>query len=661
MTEAFSPRTRHLLQHGSHPDRHAPPTPPENTRVHPGASPTRTALPVTPTPLIRVTLATAMTIAMAASMSLAAIAAHGAAPASTLTAAAMTDYVHPDVTLVIGGTKAPDGTLDIDYHQPGNKWSNISGSCSGTQAGATSWSCSLPPVGGENRPGANRFEIEQTRPAAALEAVSLKVVVVPFASPKGAAPAPEPEVTPPPTPKPEVTPPPTPQPEITPPPTPQPEVTPPAVPRPNPPAAPRPEPAPQPTERATPPPPAPEPIRQATPPLAPPAPEPQPETVAAVEPEPAIELPTQSFTSEERALAPRASVTEPRRVAETPSALDGFPTYRDILLNPIGLAAASIMSLLYLLLVTVPAEILNSTLEANAHRWRKLTAWTAPLVERMSSVGAWLQSRGLAGPLLVIGTSVAFAFADPNFGFDLASLRLVGSLAIGLLLVIHVPNLITAAIMGRRYRVSSSIITQPSAIIFALVGVIASRLLEFSPGLLVGLIIGLQLAADARAEDQRRAIVVRFAATYAIAVSAWLAYSWLDVVREGTAPTFMSVFLSETLVATTIEGLTALAVAILPLVFLDGRALWTSSKKLWAMIAVPIIFTFTLLVLPSLDALEEDAPLSVWVAIFVGFSIVTAIVWAVFRLIELREERQREERGEEQSDEERAVAVGRGH
>lgn len=596
-----------------------------------------------------------MTIAMAASMSLAAIAAHGAAPASTLTASAMTDYVHPDVTLKIGGAKAADGTLQVGYHAPGNKWAEISASCTGTSAGSTAWSCSLPPAGGENRPGANRFEIEQTRPAAALEAVSLKVVVVPFASAKGDTPAPEPE--------PEVTPPPKPKPDVTPPPAPKPEVTPPPVQRPNPPAVPQPEPAPQPTERATPPQPAPQPPSPATPPPAPPAPPaPEPEPVVeAAAPEPAIELPTQSFTSEERALAPRASVTEPRRDAETPSALDGFPTYRDILLNPISLAAASIMSLLYLLLVTVPAEILNSTLEANAHRWRKLTAWTAPIAERMSSVGAWLQSRGLAGPLLVIGTSVAFAFADPHFGFDLASLRLVGSLAIGLLLVIHVPNLITAAVMGRRYRVSSSIITQPSAIIFALVGVVASRILEFSPGLLVGLIVGLQLAADARAEDQRRAIVVRFAATYAIAVSAWLAYSWLDVILEGTAPTVMSVFLSETLVATTIEGLTALVVAILPLVFLDGRALWTSSKKLWAMIAVPIIFTFTLLVLPSLEALEEDAPLSVWVAIFVGFSTVTAIVWAVFRLIELREERQREERGEEQTDEERSVSVGHGH
>lgn len=606
--------------------------------------------PVTPTPLIRVTLATAMTLAMAASMSLAAIAAHGAAPAPTLTAAAMTDYVHPDVTLMVGGTKAPDGTLEIEYHEPGNKWTDISARCAGTQVGSTSWSCSLPPANGENRPGANRFEIAQARPAAAMESVSLKVVVVPFASAKGAAPAVEPE--------PEVTPPPAPEPEVTPPPAPEPEVTPPPIPRPSPPAVP--QPAPQPTERATPPPPAPAPPAPAPPVLpAPPAPEPEP--VAAAAPEPAIELPTQSFTSEERALAPRASVSQPRRDAESPSALDGFPTYRDILLNPIGLAAASIMSLLYLLLVTVPAEILNSTLEANAHRWRKLTAWTAPIAERMSSVGAWLQSRGLAGPLLVIGTSIAFAFADPDFGFDLASLRLVGSLAIGLLLVIHLPNLITAAIMGRRYHVSSSIITQPSAIIFALVGVVASRLLEFSPGLLVGLIIGLQLAADARAEDQRRAIVVRFAATYAIAVSAWLAYSWLDVILEGTAPTFMSVFLSETLVATTIEGLTALAVAILPLVFLDGRALWTSSKRLWAMLAVPIIFTFTLLVLPSLEALEEDAPLTVWVAIFVGFSIVTAIIWAVFRLIELREERLREERGEEQSDEERSVSVGHGH
>jgi hypothetical protein len=603
------------------------------------------ALPVTPTPLLRIALATGMTAAMAAGMSVAAVAAHGAAAAPTLTAAAQGDYVHPDVTVVIGGTKSADATLEVTHHAPGSRWTNISARCTGISTDATTWSCALPPSNGENRPGANVFEVEQTHSSGIRDSVRLKVVVVPFASQKGLVAAPEPKPEPAPEPEQTVVPPsPDPLPRETAPPAPL--------------ASPSPTPTPQAIERQESAPQAPEPIRATTP--APVSIEPEFTPSLVAEPQLAIQLPTQVFADEERISEAAQVAPERGRTAETPSALSGFPTFRDIVMNPIALAAASFMSLLYLLLVTVPAQILDSTLEANSHRWRKLTSWTARISERMSPAGAWLQNRGLAGPLLVIGTSIAFAFADPNFGFDPASLRLVASLAIGLLLVIHLPNLITAAIMGRRYRVSSSIISQPSAIMIAVVGVIASRLLEFSPGLLVGLVIGLQLAADAREEDQRRAIVVRFAATYAIAVAAWLAYSWLEEALAGTPPTVMSVFLSETLIATVIEGLTALVVAVLPLVFLDGRELWAKSKKLWATIAAPIVFTFALLVLPSLDALDEDAPLTVWIGIFVGFSIVTALVWAAFRVVELREARVDAPRDESEADVTHAGSVGRG-
>ncbi|MDO8336622.1 MAG: hypothetical protein Q7T15_00005, partial [Microcella sp.] len=374
-----------------------------------------------------------------------------------------------------------------------------------------------------------------------------------------------------------------------------------------------------------------------------------PPVIPAVIAEPVVqierELPTLAEPEPVRSVgerAPQKPEPEPTRDdPATPSALQGLTSWQDLWSNPQALGAAALMGLLYLLMVSVPAEILNSTLESNAHRWRRITAWAAPFTARLASVGATLRSWGIAGPLVIIATAVAFGFADPDFGFDVTSLRLVISLAIGLVLVVHVPNLITAAVMGTRFRVSASIITHPSAIIFAVVGVLASRFLGFSPGLLVGLVIGLQLAADARATDRRRAVLVRLGATYAIAITAWVGYSWLEWVladAQGDVG-FLGVFLSETLAAVVIEGLTSLVVALLPLMFLDGRTLLDQSRKVWAMVAIPVAFTFCLVVLPSVEALDDDAPLVTWVGVFLGFSATVAAVWFGFRLLDQRDAR----------------------
>jgi len=379
------------------------------------------------------------------------------------------------------------------------------------------------------------------------------------------------------------------------------------------------------------------------------------------------ELPTFALPEPVRSLGERSTekpVPEPPRTdPATPSALQGLTTWQDLWANPLAFGAAALMGLLYLLLVSVPAEILNSTLLENAHRWHRITAWAAPVTMRLAAVGERLRRWGLAGPLVIISTAVAFGFADPDFGFDATSLRLVASLAIGLLLVVHVPNLITAAVMGSRFHIGTSIVTQPAALLFAIVGVIASRLLGFSPGLLVGLVIGLQLAADARAADQRRAIIVRMGATYAIAVAAWLTYSWLEAVLAGTPGEggFVEVFLSETLAAIVVEGLTGLVVALLPLMFLDGRTLLDQSRRVWAALAVPVAFTFALIVLPSVEALDADAPLLTWVGVFVGFSVTVAVVWVSFRVLEVREGRAVDEAREagESADDGLAEAVAR--
>jgi hypothetical protein len=307
--------------------------------------------------------------------------------------------------------------------------------------------------------------------------------------------------------------------------------------------------------------------------------------------------------------------------------------------DPIRFVWAVGFAALFLLLVAIPAEVLNSTLEANAHRWRWLYAWALPLVNKVSAFVSSLPSWGSSAPVVIVLTSIAFGFADPHFGFDLTSLRLVASLALGLLLVVYLPSMITAALLGKRWNVPTAIITQPGAIVVAVLGVLASRMLDFSPGLLVGLVLGIELAASARAEDQRRAIVTRMLVTLGVSLAAWTAFTVMTSALEGTDETFMSVFVTETLVAAVHEGITGLLVALLPLVFLDGKTLFDQSKLTWLALAGPTAIAFALLVLPTSERLAADAPVAIWVGVFIGFSLTVAAIWAGFRALNLREER----------------------
>lgn len=518
-----------------------------------------------------------------------------AASATGLSVSATAAQVGQVGAVTVAGIKSVDGSVRVELRPPGNTWLDVTGSCAGTGAGSGSWSCSLLPAG-ERPLGDHKIVVTQTI-GDAVSTAATHFTVVPPPALAAATPPPPPPPPPPPTPTPTVTPPPAPTP----------------------------------------------------PPAAPPRPDPQPELLelspeAPVEPEApltvaapvAVELPTEALPAPvERAFAPFVQID--RNDPAAPSALsEGLPNvWRD----PVRLLWAVGLGAMFLLLVAIPAEVLNSTLEANAHRWRWLYAWALPLVNKVSAVMSTLPAWGSSAPVVIVLTSIAFGFADPNFGFDLTSLRLVASLAIGLLIVVYLPSMITAALLGKRWHVPSAIITQPGAIIIAILGVLASRALEFSPGLLVGLVLGIELAASARAEDQRRAIVTRMLVTLGVSLTAWVAYSIMTAALTGTDETFLSIFVTETLVAAVHEGITGLLVALLPLMFLDGKTLFDQSKLVWVALAGPTAVAFALLVLPTSDRLAADAPVAVWIGVFAGFCLTVAAIWAGFRALDRRDQR----------------------
>ncbi|MFC5500827.1 hypothetical protein ACFPJ4_01085 [Lysinimonas soli] len=509
--------------------------------------------------------------------------------------------VHPDTAVIISGSKDADARLDVSIRPPGNTWLNEDASCSGLAVGSTSWSCRVAPGAGWAH---GDHEVRAQQSGGTSDAIATgRFVVVPTAV-KGPNPAPTP-----PLPGPTATPTPTPTPTV-------PAVTPPAT---APPAS--------------------------APPASPPAAHPV-TTSKSGKAAPDVQLATLALPAtsdpapEPAGSAPHArkATTPPpasRNEPSTPSALShGLPTLEDILAAPASFAEAGGFGALLLLLIAIPAHLLDDTIEANSHRIAGWFRRFAPLTGRVRRWRAALPKLPFSGPVVIILASVAFGFADPQFGFDLVSLRTTLALATGLLLVMEVPNLVASTVLTRRWSARARVVTQPGALVLSLIGVVASRIFGFHPGLLIGLVIGLELASDARSEHRRRAVTLRMASTAAVATAAWLVYSLLDA--GNPHPTdFAGLLTRESLVAATDEGLTGLVVALLPITFMEGKQLFDGSKRTWAAIALPVGFLFALLVLPR--AFTEEGPGAsfwVWIAVLVGFSALALGVWLAFRITE---------------------------
>jgi hypothetical protein len=160
------------------------------------------------------------------------------------------------------------------------------------------------------------------------------------------------------------------------------------------------------------------------------------------------------------------------------------------------------------------------------------------------------------------------------------------------------------------------------------VGVVLSRLLEFTPGVLLGLFLGLGLVGATTVAQRAKATLVQVGVVFSLALLGWVGYSIL--VATTTPDTFATTLAFDTLVVVTAEGLTALFVGLLPIRMLIGPGILDYSKTLWALVYALVATAFVLIVLPSAWG-EIDGPVWTWVIVLVGFAVVSLAVYLFFR------------------------------
>jgi hypothetical protein len=316
---------------------------------------------------------------------------------------------------------------------------------------------------------------------------------------------------------------------------------------------------------------------------------------------------------------------------------DALAPVSAIVANPATLAIAGGLALALLFLVALPTELLNSSLSSNTTRLGRVYGTVDGALTRAQD---WFikvtHSRALAAAVITTVIALVYGFVDPGFGFDIVSLRLVLSLAIAFFLLSYGASWLSGVIIKRAWGATGIVALQPSIILFAIVGVVVARILDFSPGFLVGVAIGLELIQASKAVSAR-AVFVQVAVVTGFSLAAWIAYSFFS---PGDA--FLGRLLEDTLVAVTAEGLTGALIAVFPLRFLDGRELWEVSKRLWVAAFLVVAAAFALLVLPTAIQGTDVADYGTWLLVFAVFGAISLAVWFVFARAAAREEKAEE-------------------
>ncbi|MCU1513434.1 MAG: hypothetical protein JWO10_524, partial [Microbacteriaceae bacterium] len=312
-----------------------------------------------------------------------------------------------------------------------------------------------------------------------------------------------------------------------------------------------------------------------------------------------------------------------------PNVLSGsISTVQDVLRNPVVVGSAAVAGLALLIFVAFPAELLNSTVEENyarfSRRLPKKAAWWTRFEE-------WLSRSNMVGALTVTTVAaVIFAFADPGVGFDITTLRMILASGIGLLIVGYVASVISGAIIRRRWKLSTIIELRPLGLVLTLLGVVLSRVIDFAPGILIGLILGLTIAGRATKAQEAKATLVEGGVIFGFAILAWAGYSLLTM--SGAAGSWGGALVRDSLVAVAAEGLTALFIGMLPFRFLDGSALFAYRKWLWAVVYVVVAIAFVGVVLPSSSNWGKvGESVWVWVIVLGSFTVLSVGIYLLFR------------------------------
>jgi len=332
-------------------------------------------------------------------------------------------------------------------------------------------------------------------------------------------------------------------------------------------------------------------------------------------------------------LTTRNSGTVPSTITTT------IPTPRAALLPIKSLAVNWGIAAAAATLLTFPSQLFNQTLQQNYDElslwWRRRMRFLrrrrrgAVTTEGATGHGAGTSAtktalrerRGVFVAVFLLGV-LANALNDGHFGVNASSM--VTLLAVALSIGI---GLAVSAALGALYHVRRhgsaprKLIAIPAGLAVA-VGLVAfSRLIDFEPGYLYGLVCGVVFTRALPRDEQGQLAALGVLTTLAISAVAWVLWVPVNAAAERASPFVGIVLADDVLGALFVGGLVGSFFGMIPIKGLPG---WTIKEwNAWAWVAgfaVSVLGLFQILLRPGIAG-HGHRPLVASIVLFLAFGI----------------------------------------
>ena len=220
---------------------------------------------------------------------------------------------------------------------------------------------------------------------------------------------------------------------------------------------------------------------------------------------------------------------------------------------------------------------------------------------------------------------------DPGFGFNRTSFALIVGIGLGLAAITAVYFVAYRVYMWRRYGEKVRVQTIPAGLVVALLCVGLSRLMEFEPGYLYGIIAGIAVQREISAREEGGAVALTAIGILVISIAAWFAWLPVATAAEAPNPTFGVLVADAALASIFIAGVEILAFSLLPMRFLDGTKLKAYNRFLWILLMSVGMFMFVHVIMHPAAGFVATGSMALVLALLLGFLALSIAFWAYFR------------------------------
>ncbi|HEV2088585.1 MAG TPA: FGLLP motif-containing membrane protein [Cryptosporangiaceae bacterium] len=306
-----------------------------------------------------------------------------------------------------------------------------------------------------------------------------------------------------------------------------------------------------------------------------------------------------------------------------------LPTSDDIDFSAEAMLASAAIVLGLVVLTAFPAELFNSTLEAN---YDEVRGWFH-FRPRSATAGTGLRHIALFTSFLLLSGPLWFAMQSSS-GLDAATILGALGLSLATAVVVLASDLPTFAYLRRRFNEGAQVVALPGTLIVAVACVLLSRAVHFEPGYFYGLVGGLAFSRQLRRDTGGRLAAASALILVVLSVVAWLAMTPVSRIADRPDAGLWPILAEGFLGGVFWVALDSLVLALLPLRLLAGEKVVAWSRTAWLLLYGLTLFAFVhILLRPGTGYVADPSrsPTTVVVGLFVAFAVFSVGFWAYFR------------------------------